>query len=427
MGFFKDQVQTKEPVPGFTSYVMSTSVKDVITFAGSFVGGTVFSPAGNQKIASLTAAMLDKGTKSKDKYVISDMLESAGAELSFSSTRHHVQFAGHCLKNDLETVIKLLGEQLQTPAFPGKELKILKTRLIGNLERTKEDTKKQALIGFLRNLYPENHPNHRLTTDKAIDQILGTGMKDISTFHQKIYGPGNLNFAIVGDVISDKVNDLIYEVFHGWDEKNIKLETNGLNAFPVEKKEEQIHIPDKTSADMYLGQSVGIDRDHEDYYPLMMAIYILGGNFSARLMQNVRDKQGLTYGIGSSIGGVSFGNDGYWSTRGTFAPDLLDAGKEATMEQVSDWYNNGATLQELENKKTTLTGSFKVGMDSTGGLTAKILSNAEKNRSVEYLDQYPEIIRGITLKQVNNAIKHYIDPKKLTLVIAGTIDKASWT
>lgn len=97
------------------------------------------------------------------------------------------------------------------------------------------------------------------------------------------------------------------------------------------------------------------------------------------------------------------------------------------MEQVSDWYNNGATLQELENKKTTLTGSFKVGMDSTGGLTAKILSNAEKNRSVEYLDQYPEIIRGITLKQVNNAIKHYIDPKKLTLVIAGTIDKASWT
>ena len=137
---------------------MSTSVKDVITFAGSFVGGTVFSPAGNQKIASLTAAMLDKGTKSKDKYVISDMLESAGAELSFSSTRHHVQFAGHCLKNDLETVIKLLGEQLQTPAFPGKELKILKTRLIGNLERTKEDTKKQALIGFFAKFVPGKSP-----------------------------------------------------------------------------------------------------------------------------------------------------------------------------------------------------------------------------------------------------------------------------
>ena len=90
------------------------------------------------------------------------------------------------------------------------------------------------------------------------------------------------------------------------------------------------------------------------------------------------------------------------------------------MEQILNWYNTGVTQEELKAKKTTITGSYKVGMDSTGGLTAQILSNAEKGRNVEYLDQHPDTIRRLTLDQVNSAIKNYIDPNKLTFVAAGT-------
>ena len=180
-------------------------------------------------------------------------------------------------------------------------------------------------------------------------------------------------------------------------------------------------VQDKTSAELYIGQSIGIDREHEDYYALMLGVYILGGNFSARLMQTVRDKQGLTYGIGSSISGVSFGADGYWSIWGTFAPDIIKKGIVATKEQVDLWFKKGVTEEELSAKKTTISGSYKVSMDSTAGLAAKILSNAEQGRTLSYLDDYPKIIESISLSDVNIAIQKYVNPNKLYMVSAGTL------
>ena len=181
-------------------------------------------------------------------------------------------------------------------------------------------------------------------------------------------------------------------------------------------------MPDKTSADLYIGQPIGIDRDHKDYYALMMAVYILGGNFSARLMQTVRDKQGLTYGIGSSISGVGYGVDGYWSTWGTFAPDVISKGLQATVEQIAHWYNSGITREELSAKKSTITGAYKVGMDTTGGIAAQILTNANRGRSLKYLDTYPDMINALSVDQVNTAIKTYINPDQLVTVSAGSLD-----
>ncbi|MBC8344824.1 MAG: insulinase family protein [Candidatus Marinimicrobia bacterium] len=416
------QVVVGSPTEGITTLIMPTTVKDVITFAGSFLGGALYSPKTNRKIAPITAAMLDKGTQLKSKYEISNLLEDVGAEVNFSATQHHVQFTGFCLKENLTIVIQLLGEQLRSPAFSSKELATLKTRTIGMLDQSKEDTKKQALIGFLRNLYPEYHPNYRTTIEEAIKQTKKVSKKEIKSFHEKHYGLSQFNFAAVGDVNPTLMNDLLEDQFNGWENKNITTKNLILRAHPSKEMEQEIHIADKTSLDMYLGQPIGIDREHEDYYALMMGIYILGGNFSARLMQTVRDNQGLTYGIGSSLAGTSFGSDGYWSTWGTFAPNLLETGKKATTDQIENWYKKGVTSDELKAKKTTMTGSYQVGMDSTGGIVAQLLSNAERGRSVEHLDQYPEIIKGISLDHVNRAIKQYIDPKKLTLVTAGSFN-----
>ena len=173
---------------------------------------------------------------------------------------------------------------------------------------------------------------------------------------------------------------------------------------------------------MYLGQAIGINRRHKDYYPLKMGIYVLGGNFSARLMQTIRDEAGLTYGIGASLSGTGFGSDGYWSTWATFAPDLLKKGKGATHKQIQEWYNKGITEKELKEKKTTIMGAYKVGLDSTGGLVARILSNAQQREKIEHLDKYPEIIKNISLDKVNKTIKKHIKPKQLTFVAAGTFD-----
>jgi len=418
--YFSEKIVVDEPQTGLSTFVMPTGAKDVITFAGSLLCGSLYSPKKNSEISSLVAGMLDKGTNNKDKFEVSDILESVGAEINFFNTAHHLQFTGYCLKNDLDTVLCLLAEQLREPLFWDEELSTLKKRLIGNLERTKEDTKKQALITLLRELYPPHHPNHALTTDKKIELVSSVSTKEIKALHKNIYGLGGFNFSAAGDVSPDTINHLLKEQFSGWKEGIKKPYQLDLKARPVKAKERRMPIPDKQSIDMYLGQAIGLDRQHKDYYPLRMAIYVLGGNFSARLMQTVRDDAGLTYGIGSSVLGTNFGSDGYWSTWATFAPALLEKGREMTQDQIKKWHNKGITKKELDAKKTTITGTYQVGLDSTGGLAGRILSNAEQGEKTEHLDEYPEIIKNISLEMVNKTIKKYIKPKELTFVAAGT-------
>ena len=422
MGFFKNHVIETNLSQGINTYVLPTNVKDVVTISGSFLGGTLYSPSNNPQISTFTAAMLDKGTFNKDKYEIGDVLDSVGAELKFGSTKHHIFFTGHCLNNDVNMVVEMLSEQLRTPAFRGDEIDKLKTRMIGQLEQSLEDTKKQALISFLRILYPKNHRNYRYKTEENLDFIKAINQNDLKTFHDLAYGINTMNIAVAGDVNPKIFNELIINHFADWKKQSINKIDKKLDIKPVSKNVDKINIKDKTSADMYLGQYIGIDREHNDYYPLMLGIYILGGNFSARLMQTVRDEQGLTYGIGSSIGGSNFGTDGYWSTWGTFAPDLIEKGHNETMEQINKWCKKGVFEKELVSKKSTITGSYKVALDTTGGLVSQILSNAERKKPISYLDEYVGIINKISLKEINNAISKYIDPRKLTLVTAGSFN-----
>jgi len=418
-----DQIKTKEVVKGLTLMTMATPVKDVVTITGSFLGGDEFSPASNGKIADITAAMLDQGTKKQDKFEISEKLESVGAELSFYSSQYHVGFDIRCLKNDVPLVIELLAEQLKEPVFNEEDLETTKKRYKGQLQRAKESTRGQAYREFMRTIYPEGHPNYSFTVDEEIEMVENVTAADLKAFQKKNYGLGYMTVVAVGDIDEKALAKSLKKHFKGWNKSSLKLEKTDKKANPGKKVVSNVTIQDKTSTDTYFGQAIGIDRDHEDYYPLFVGVYVLGGNFSARLMQTVRDQQGLTYGIGSSVRGVDHGKDGYWYTWGTFGPSLLDQGKAATMEQVSKWAEEGISEEELSAKISTITGSYKVGLATTSGKAGQILTNAERGRPVEYLDKYPSLINALTLEQVNAAIKKYVDPSSLVTVTAGTIDE----
>tara|TARA_B100001540_G_scaffold154404_1_gene136621 strand:- start:1183 stop:2448 length:1266 start_codon:yes stop_codon:yes gene_type:complete len=417
---FKQLVTTDEPIQGLTTYVIPTQVKDVVTISGSMLGGILYSNNENPKSSTLTSAMLDKGTQKNSKYDISNKLESIGAEISFISSSRHINFTAHCLKSDLELVIELIAEQLRYPVFPEDELILLKKRMIGNLEISKDDTKKQSLINFIRKVYPKLHYNHRSTVEESIQMIKKVTSNDLKLFHEKTFGLGSLNIAAAGDISNDLFQDSIKQYFDKWSDQSI----NSLDStIPANKRTqilENMNIDDKTSSDVYIGQSVDVTEDSDDYLNLMMGIYILGGNFSARLMQSVRDEQGLTYGIGSSITGCGYGTNGHWYTWGTFSPNLVDKGINSTLNEIEKWFVEGVTEQELVAKKTTLNGSFQVSLDTTGGLIDKILTNAEKGRDISYLDNYTNKINELNKDEINRAIKGYLDPKSFVTSIAGT-------
>ena len=122
------------------------------------------------------------------------------------------------------------------------------------------------------------------------------------------------------------MESLIKDSFGDWNQstlKNIEEKTVGSKT----SNKVYVTMQDKTSTDFVVGTALGIDRYHPDYLPLYLATHTLGGNFSARLMQTVRVKEGLTYGINSSLSGFGNGNDGYWMVGGTFSPKLLSKGE----------------------------------------------------------------------------------------------------
>lgn len=416
-----NQIHTSLPISGAVLKSIKTPIKEVVTITGSFLGGDIFSPETNKAVADLTADMLDEGTENQNKFEISEKLESVGASISFSSDKYRVRFNAHCLKEDIPLVVELLGEQLISPIFNKEDLDNLKKRRIGSLQRLKDNTRSQAMGEFKRIIYPETHPNYSREIEDEIADVEKTTVADIQTYHKNNYGRGNMLFVAVGDVDNGIITKAIRETFGNWKESDLTIPSRKVSANKVLAETNYISMEDKTSVDMFIGLPIGIDSKHEDYYALMVGNYILGGNFAARLMQTVRDQMGLTYGIYSSIRGVGNGNDGYWGVWGTFSPNLLQEGKSASLDQINSWVK-GVTLDELNAKKETIKGSYRVGLATTGGLAAQVLSNAERGYEDRMLDDYPLLIQKLTLNQVNTAIKKYINPKTLITVAAGTID-----
>ena len=420
-GGLAGQVVDSEPVEGIRLLTLKRG-SGVVTINGSFMGGDIYADDNNSRVPDLVVSMLDQGTTKQTKFEISNQLEKAGARLNISNGKSNVGFSAKFLSNDLEMVFGLLSEQLQSPAFNKEDLEKIKKRMVTNYKKRKESTRGRAVNNMLTSLYPGGHQNAPQDNDKSIEDINKTTTEDLKAFHKQNYGKGGMVIVAVGDVDHEQLSNTIKKEFGAWKNSPLskKLETKKGKKLG---KKAYVTMEDKTSTDFVVGIPLGINKFHEDYMPLIVASHILGGNFSARLMQTVRVKEGLTYGINSAITGFDNNNDGYWMVGGTFAPELLAKGEKATLREIKKWAEEGVTQAEVDITKSTLMGSYQVGFDTTYGLSSGILSAVNVWGDLSYVDSYPGKVGGVTLDQVNKAIKKYISFNDIYQVAAGSIDK----
>ena len=409
-----------EPVKGIRLLTLKRGT-GVVTMRGSMLGGDIYSTK-NNRTADVVAAMLDQGTTNMSKFEISEKLESAGARLSFFNGQARVGFSGKFLSDDTNMVISLLADQLKNPLFSKDELEKSKKRQIAGYKRSKESTRGNAMNDMLQAFYGSDHQNSPTNPDRAIEQIKKITSEDLKEYHSKNYGLGSMVLVVVGDVDHVKMENLIKQNFEEWKQSPLKNKEEQKTGNRVANKV-YVTMEDKTSTDFVVGTALGIDMYHPDYLPLYLATHTLGGNFSARLMQTVRVKEGLTYGINSSLSGFGNSNDGYWMVGGTFSPKLLSKGESSTLREIKRWAEEGITQEELDVTKSTLVGGFQVGFDTTGGLAGGILNAAVVHNDLTYLDNYPNTLKAITLDQANSAISKYISFDGLYQVAAGTIDE----
>lgn len=406
-------------VAGVDVVVYPMGVKDVVTLEGALPAGDFYASEGNIAAATFTGMLLDKGTTRQDKFAIAKQLDDVGAQLDFGVDEQVVSIGGKSLKKDLPLLIRLLAQELRTPAFAPEEFEKAKKQFEGAMRSASEDTRFRAKDAFSRAAYPQGHPNRMVDLKEWLAASQRLTLDEVRAFHSKYYGPAHLTLVFVGDVDAKRVQKEVAQAFGGW--------TGGVNEVRSFKgqpapaqAEEKIALKDKASVSVILGQPTGLRYQDADSVALRVGTAILGSGFTGRLMGTVRDKEGLTYGISANIADDTF-VDGSWMITAAFAPALLEKGIASTRRELDRWWRDGVTAEELAARKTNMIGEYQVSLATTDGMARSMLLMIDRGKSLAWLDELPRAIDSLTVAQVNAAIQNHLDPRKMVLVTAGTL------
>lgn len=406
-------------IAGIDVIAYPTGVKDVVTLRASLPAGKALAGTGNPSIPTLTGMLLDQGTQKQDKFAIAEKLEAVGASIHFRVGTDVLEVSAKSLKRDVPLVLSLIAEQLRMPAFTAEEFVKAKKQLAGGVKRSLESTDFRAADAFTRAVYPDHHPNRNLAPEELLAAIEAARLEDVVAFHKKNYGPAHMTLVMVGDLDMASLSTELGKSFAGWSGGSAvvrAVKAGGTQA----PKVQDVLMADKTSVSVVLGQPSGLRYSDPDYHALRLATAILGSGFTGRLMANVRDKEGLTYGVGASLANDMF-HDGDWRISASFAPELMEKGIASIRRQLNLWYESGATPDEIEARKSNLIGSFKVDLATTDGMAGALLAAVNRGHDVTWLDDYPVKVNALSRDQVNGAIKKYLQPDSLFLIKAGTL------
>ena len=398
-----------------------THVRDVVVVLGALPAGDAMAGTGNAAVPSLTGMMLDRGTTTLDKFAIAERLEDVGATISFGVGTQSLEIRAKCLRKDLPMVLSILATELRTPALPEAELAKAKQQLIGSLRESLQNTGARAQEAFARAVFPAGHPNRPHSVEDMLSAAQSATLDEIKAFRAKYIGPKHLTLIFAGDVDDAAVRREVAKDFAGWKggEDYLRPASQGSASREVPHTIE-VPLKDKPSTTIVLGQADGMRYRDPDALPLRVGTAILGQGFTGRLMGTVRDREGLTYGIGAAVSADSIA-DGAWSISATFAPTLLDHGIASTRRVLEAWWKDGVTDDELTARKQGLIGGYFVGLSTTGGLANTILTTIQRGYDLSWLDGYPQAVRAMSREDVNRALRTHLDPASMVLVEAGSI------
>ncbi len=412
-----EQRVVRQNIAGIDVLVCPTPVKGIVHLLASVPAGE--SKSSNRALAHLVAGMLERGTKKHDQFALAELLERVGATLEYNVGADTVDFRSKCLAANLSLVVAVLAEELREPAFSAAEFDKLKKELAGEVQQTLEDPEMQASIAFSRAVYPKGHPARMSATQELIAEIENAKLADVRAFYLANYGPVGMRMVAVGDLDAAAFQNATVEAFNGW---KVQLAKNSAitGISPSIGEQVVINMPDKASVSVITGQSSGLRAGDPDWLALHVATQTLGVGFTSRLIGNVRDREGLTYGIGAKLGQDAF-RTGIWQVTGTFASSLLDKGITSTRREIEDWWKAGITEDELAYHKSSMAGKFLVGLETTEGLAGQIMLCTQRGFDIKWLDDFPSMVMALRLEDVNAAIKKHLDPAKMTTVKAGTV------
>jgi zinc protease len=415
----REQLET-----GAVLLAVENSATPTFALRASLRAGSFFEPREKPGLAALTAEMLERGTRRRTKLELAGALEGAGAELSFSTDQFAVHIRGRALAEDFPLLIGALAEMLREPSFPADELEKLKQQTIAAIREQQSETTWRAYERLTQTLFDETNPFYTHAGERLIESINSITVEDVRGFYQQRYGGRSLILSIAGSVEAEQACRLFRELFTDFSGPD-RVEVEVADAVRDDgARREVVVVRDKANVDVLIGTAAPLRRDSADYYAAVIANRALGeSTLSSRLGLQVRDVEGLTYGIASRFRSAGLAA-GPWYIAVSVNPQNVERAITSALKVLREYVEGGIRPEELADEKSSVVGSFKVSLSTNAGLAAA-LWNAEFYRlGLDYVERFPEIIRAVTLEEVNAAIRKYFRPDYLTVVMAGDINSA---
>lgn len=402
-------------------FVAPTHARDVVAVEGSILGGPNMLPIEFDIVPGLAAELLDAGTTKKNKGVIRETLAARGISLSFSSSGDRTTFSGRCFPEDLPVLLATISECLRDAHFPESEVKNAKARALGVLAEEKSDTRAQAERAFSALLYDPRHVNYVRPIAEMEKSVSAARRAQLQNF-RKMLGKGGLVLAITGDIEVASVCATVEKAFRALGSGTATAPIKQANKKNPTAAEKLIPIADKANIDVLLGAALPLMVHDQLYHPMKVLTEMLGGGPAAHLMQTIRERDGLTYGVYARLSGFDAGATGSFKIWATFSPDRYEESVAKLRTEVNSFFSRGLTDAALLKKKEEIIGSYLIALSTTQNLANTLHSIGTLGFDLSYLTEYPAIIRAVSLADITHAAD-LIPHGKLSLAASGSFKK----
>ncbi|MFQ6618727.1 MAG: M16 family metallopeptidase, partial [Fidelibacterota bacterium] len=381
--------------------------------------GSAADPSGKNGLAYLTAALLKKGTEYKTAAQISEEIEFVGGEINTSVDHDVTYISGEFLSRDFVKGIELLHDILVKPTFSEDEFEREKRHLISRVATLKDEPSYLANVYFQQYLFGPEHPYGGAVMGK-ISTIESITREDVLNFYEKHYMPNNIIAIIVGDLKVDEVITRLEEMFGDW-KPGLLPQAEIPDITPVTGRRYIIvNRPELTQAQIRIG-NVGIERNHEEYFPVIVTNNILGGGFTSRLVNEIRVNRGLSYGVYSNF--ATYKWSGYFIISTFTKNETTLETINVALEQLDKIKKGGVSGDELKSSENYLAGLFPLRLETPEDLARQIFNIEFYGLQKDYVKNYRKNVYNVSMGDVNRILESLFPYSNLLIVVLGDASK----
>jgi len=389
--------------------------------------GDLASLRGRAATMALMGPMLSRGTTRMTRQEISDRMDQLKVSGNFGGGVNTLRTT----RESLPDALALMAHVLREASFPATELEQLRSQVLTGLEARRTDL--SALVGERlarnANVFEPDDPRYVPSTAELIERVRAVRREDLVALHRELLGASYGELAIVGDFDPDAIAPVLERELGTWRSPHAYTRIDSIYR-DVKPIDDTIVVPDKASATLaaqLLLRTRDDDPAHPEYPALVLANYALGGGagFSSRLVARIRGKEGLSYGVSTTLANNSLDEVAVFGATATAAPANMPRLEQAFREELARLVQDGLTAQELADAKKGLAQQRLQGRASDAALAAMWADKLHRGKTFAETAEYDRKLEAVSREDILSAVRMHIDPARVSVVKAGSLAQAA--